>query len=67
MIEQAPILPKHSNTRITDPQMATSTICIYVGDDNLHHLTAILREHYKISIDKIGSQFVGICLDWDYK
>ncbi|KAL7483106.1 hypothetical protein ACHAW6_008758 [Cyclotella cf. meneghiniana] len=24
----------------------------YVGDDNLHHLTAILQEHYEISIKK---------------
>ncbi|KAL7474923.1 hypothetical protein ACHAW6_000867, partial [Cyclotella cf. meneghiniana] len=32
----------------------------YVDKDNLHHLTAILQEHYKISIDKTGSQYVGI-------
>eukprot|EP00956_Cyclotella_meneghiniana_P038365 scaffold152976_cov64-Cyclotella_meneghiniana.AAC.2 len=39
----------------------------YVGKENLQHLTAILREHYEISIDSKGKRYVGIHFDWDYK
>ena len=35
----------------------------YVGEDNLQHLTSILREHYEISIDREGKQYVGIHFD----
>jgi hypothetical protein len=39
----------------------------YVGEENLQHLTSILREHYEISIDREGKQYVGIHFDWDYE
>jgi hypothetical protein len=39
----------------------------YVGEDNLQHLTSILREHYEISIDREGKRYVGIHFDWDYE
>jgi hypothetical protein len=39
----------------------------YVGEDNLLHLTTILKQHYEISIDKKGSRYIGIIMDWDYK
>jgi hypothetical protein len=38
-----------------------------VGDDNLQHMTSILREHYEISIEREGKRYVGIHFDWDYE
>ena len=38
----------------------------YVGEENLQHLIAILRESYEISIDREGKRYVGIHFDWDY-
>ncbi|KAL7481030.1 hypothetical protein ACHAW6_006706, partial [Cyclotella cf. meneghiniana] len=35
----------------------------YMGEDNLQHLSSILREHYEISIDKTGSRYVGVHFD----
>ena len=34
----------------------------YVGDENLQHLTTVLREHYEISIDRTGAWYIGIHL-----
>lgn len=39
----------------------------YVGEENLLHLTTILKQHYDISIDKKGSRYIGITMDWDYE
>ena len=38
-----------------------------MGDENLQHLTTVLREHYEISIDRTGSRYIGIHFDWDYE
>ena len=38
----------------------------YVGEENLSHLVNILKEHYEISMDREGSRYLGITMDWDY-
>jgi hypothetical protein len=39
----------------------------YVGKEHAMHLISILKEHYKISEDWLGSKYIGITLDWDYR
>ena len=39
----------------------------YVGEENLRHLLDILRENYEISVDKEGTRYLGITMDWDYE
>ncbi|KAL7482106.1 hypothetical protein ACHAW6_007786 [Cyclotella cf. meneghiniana] len=39
----------------------------YAGKDNLQHLTSILQESYKISINREGSQYNGIHFDCNYE
>jgi hypothetical protein len=39
----------------------------YVGEGHAHHLKNALKEHYKLTCDWTGKQYIGITLDWDYK
>jgi hypothetical protein len=38
----------------------------YVGKEHAMHLISILKVHYKISEDWLGSKYIGITLDWDF-
>ena len=39
----------------------------YVGKEHALHLKTTLEQHYKVTNDWTGKQYVGITLDWDYK
>jgi hypothetical protein len=39
----------------------------YVGEEHAQHLNNTLKEHYKLTCDWTGPQYIGITLDWDYK
>ncbi len=38
----------------------------YVGKEHAHHLKNTLEEHYKLTWDWTGTQYIKITLDWDY-
>jgi hypothetical protein len=38
----------------------------YVGKEHAQHLKNALKEHYKLTCDWTGKQYIGITLDWDY-
>ncbi len=39
----------------------------YVGKENALHLKHALKEHYQLTCDWDGCQYIGITLDWDYQ
>jgi hypothetical protein len=39
----------------------------YVGKENALHLKHVLEEHYQLTCDWDGRQYIGITLDWDYQ
>jgi hypothetical protein len=39
----------------------------YKGKEHPQHLKNTLKEHYKLTCDWTGTQYIGITLDWDYK
>ncbi len=39
----------------------------YVGKEHAQHLKTTLKEHYKLTCDWTGTQYIGITLDWGYK
>jgi hypothetical protein len=39
----------------------------YVGEEHAQHLKNTLEEHYKLTCNWTGTQYIGITLDWDYK
>ena len=39
----------------------------YLREDDLNHLITALKQHYEVTLDKEGKEFVKIKLDWDYK
>ena len=38
----------------------------YVGQEHAMHLISILKEHYELSEDWKGTQFIRLTLKWDY-
>jgi hypothetical protein len=38
----------------------------YVGKEHAQHLKNAFKEHYKLTCDWTGKQYIGITLDWDY-
>jgi hypothetical protein len=38
----------------------------YVSKEHAHHLKNVLEEHYKLTCDWTGKQYIRITLDWDY-
>jgi hypothetical protein len=38
----------------------------YVGEEHTNHLKRALEEHYKLTCDWTGTQYIGITLDWNY-
>jgi hypothetical protein len=39
----------------------------YEGEEHAQHLKNTLEEHYKLTCDWTGTQYIGITLVWDYK
>jgi hypothetical protein len=37
-----------------------------VGIEHAQHLKNLLEEHYKLTCNWTGKQYIGITLDWDY-
>ncbi len=37
----------------------------YVGDEHAQHIKNTLEEHYKLTCDWTGTQYIGITLDWN--
>jgi hypothetical protein len=48
------------------------TLCVnefgikYIGREHTNHLTKIVKEHYKCSIDWDRKSYLGMNMDWDY-
>jgi hypothetical protein len=38
----------------------------YVGKEHAQHLNNALKEHYILTCNWTGKQYIGITLDWDY-
>ncbi len=38
----------------------------YVGEEHAQHLKNTLEEHYKLTCDWTGKQYIRITLDWGY-
>jgi hypothetical protein len=38
----------------------------FVGKEHAQHLKNALEEHYKLTCNWTGKQYIGISLDWDY-
>jgi hypothetical protein len=38
----------------------------YVGKEHVLYLLDILKQHYKLSEDWSGTNFIGLTFDWDY-
>ena len=38
----------------------------YVGEEHVHHLQRVLKQHYDIKSDWSGQHYIGITLLWDY-
>ena len=39
----------------------------YTDEADAQHLLSVLEEHYKCSVDWIGTRYCGLTLAWDYK
>jgi hypothetical protein len=39
----------------------------YVGKEHAMHLKKVLKLHYKLTCNWMGTRYIGITLDWDYK
>ena len=39
----------------------------YVREEDTKRLLEILNQHYKVTVEKKGTGYLGIYLDWDYK
>ena len=38
----------------------------YVGEQHIHHLRNVLKQHYEITEDWTGTKFGGINIKWNY-
>ena len=38
----------------------------YVGEEHVHHIQRVLKQHYDIKSDWSGQHYIGITLLWDY-
>ena len=61
-----PGLFKHDTRPVTFNLVVDDFGVKFVGEENVAHLIATLKKHYDITIDRSGSLFCGIRLDWDY-
>jgi hypothetical protein len=62
----APGLWKH-NTRPIQFTLVVDDFGIkYVNKEHAQHLKNTLKEHYKLTSNWTGKQYIGITLDWDY-
>ena len=39
----------------------------YFGEEHIHHLLRVLKQHYDIKSDWSGQRYIGITLLWDYQ
>jgi hypothetical protein len=39
----------------------------YINKTDVNHLTSVLSQDYKIDTDLMGTRYLGLTLDWDYK
>jgi hypothetical protein len=61
-----PGLWKH-NTRPIQFTLVVDDLGIkYVGKEHAQHLKNALKEHYKLTCNWTGKQYIWITLDWDY-
>jgi hypothetical protein len=62
----APRLWKH-NKRPIQFTLVDDVFCIkYVGEEHAQHLKNALEEHFKLTCNWTGKQYIKITLDWDY-
>jgi hypothetical protein len=61
-----PGLWKHNTRPIQFTLVVDNFGVKYVGKEHAQHLKNALKEHYKLTCDWLGKQYIGITLDWDY-
>ncbi len=62
-----PSLWKHDTQPIQFTLIVDNSGVKYEGEEHAQHLKNTLEEHYKLTCDWTGTQYIGITLDWDYK
>ncbi|KAL7481125.1 hypothetical protein ACHAW6_006797 [Cyclotella cf. meneghiniana] len=66
-IKIVPSLWKHKTRLIQFALMVDDFGVKYAGREHAEHRKRILKEHYKVTADWTGEQYMGIHLKWDYK
>ena len=61
-----PGLFSHQNNNIIFALIVNNFLVQYFSDEALAHLINTLQHHYTITVDKIGSMFCGMQIDWNY-
>ena len=63
----APGLWKHDTRPIQFTLVVNNFGVKYVGEEHVHHLQRVLKQHYDIKRDWSGQRYIGITLLWDYQ
>ncbi len=61
-----PSLWKHDTRPIQFTFVVDNFGVKYIGEEHTNHLKWALVEHYKLTCDWTGTQYIGIILDWNY-
>ena len=65
-VPRTPALWKHNTKPILFSLVVDDFGVKYTGKENSNHLIQDLQKLYTISIDRTGSLFCGLTIDWDY-
>ncbi len=61
-----PGLCKHDTRPIQFTLVVDNFGVKYIGEEHANHLKQALDKHYKLICDWMGTQYIGITLDWNY-
>ena len=65
-VQHTPSLWKHESTGILFALVVDDFGIKSTSDSATSHLVQALRDKYHITVDPIGTKFLGFILDWDY-
>ena len=65
-VPRTPELWKHATKPITFSLVVDDIGIKYISKDNANHFIQALQKLYTISIDRTGSLFCGLTINWDY-
>ena len=65
-VPRTPALWKHATKPIIFPLVVYNFGVKYIGKENADHFIQALQKLYTISIDRTGSLFCGLTIDWGY-